>query len=579
MVAAAARKQLSAKSNGRNGSPRGRRLTRPPRIQWTNIEVPSQATSGARVNSETVLTFPGAYRSVVIIAGAIASMPLRVYRRVVRYGREVGELAPDHPVDALLRLRPNHEQRAMRWKEFNTGCLAIRGNAYNEIVVPETTVVGEAPSRIGGIYPLHPDRVTVRRDDETRELEYWYQGDDRARYLIPTSRMLHFALFGDDILGKSPVSLFRESIGLALAGERHAASTIGKGLSPSGALTHPGELGDDAFNRLDQHMNRRHAGPDNAGRVLILEDGMTWANIGFNLKDSQFLEQRGFQIEEASRIWGVPTHLLSLNNALKYNNVEQLDIDFVKHTLLAYMLRVEEEIDFKLLGGTGEYYCKFNAKGLLRGDIKTRYEAHAIGRQWGWLSANDVREIEDMDPLDPEVGDIYLSPVNMVPAEKAGLIGQPQPGEAKPESTEDRPREARAAKVLRSVFADAVRRLLFKEMQSLEAILRKHRSALPADAAFTDKELCSFYDDRFGSVVRDTLGPAWTAIGESDGRAVSIDAASDKYVAQARAIILGAFRHGERAEVERVLAAWRQCRADMVVTEFMEACYAPSDPQ
>lgn len=542
---------------------RGRR-TRPPRALWSNIDVRSQSISGVRVTHETVLTFPAAYRAIVILSSALASMPLRVFRHSTKFGREVSLLAPDHPVDRLLRLRPNIEQSPMRWKEYMTASMAIRGNAYSEIVFDQgnNPMMGKALA----LHSLHPERVQVRRDEVTRELYYSYDGDDRADVPLGFRHVLHFPLFGDDIVGKSPITLFRESIGLGISAERHAASTFGKGLNPSGVLTHPGELDDEAFKALDEQFNRRHAGPDNAGRILVLENGMTWANIGFNLKDSQFMEQREFPIEEVARIWGVPPHLLAHNTDLKYNNVEQLDLDFLKHTLLAYMLRIEEEVNFKLLGGDGEYFCKFNTKALLRGDIKTRYEAHAIGRQWGWLSANDVRELEDMEPLEPEIGDIYLSPVNMIPAEKAGMIGQSQPGEATVSAaiSESFPANAEACSpALRAILCDAVGRLLKKEIANVERIV-KH--TCPATVRVL--ELNRFYDLLPADVAR-MIGPALQAIAETKGKSVDIESASSNYVRQSRATVLAVFHHGERDEVERLMSAWRQCRTESVVEQFL----------
>jgi HK97 family phage portal protein len=417
---------------------------------------------------------------------------------------------------------------------------------------------------------LHPERVTPKREfsDATGmwEVIYEYNAGEEPPKPYPANRILHIPLFGDDIVGKSPVTLFRETIGLGLGAERHAAASIGNGVSPSGALTHPEHLEKEAHDRLTDQFAKRHAGPHNAGRTLILEEGMTWAKIGIDAKDAQFIEQRTFQVDEIARIFGIPPHMLAENTRSTFSNIEHLAIEFVVHTLRPWLIRIEEEINRKLLPPDGEFYAKFTVDALLRGDIKARYDAYSVGRQWGWLSANDVRELEDMDPLKPDVGDIYLSPVNMVPAEKAGDIASQNPNaEAKP-----KPKEVAASAdgPIRRLLRDATGRLATREISSLERLLAKDGNEAALDIAIGE-----FYDSFDGDVTR-ILGPTLEAQAEYRGASADVADCVVGYVDDARKSVLDALRHGGKSELERLLGVWRQCRADLAAQKYLESYYA-----
>jgi len=525
--------------------PKARRTSRPPRtVSYSYIDYNGAANTGVRVNKEVALTWSAFYRAVNIIATGIGGLPLKVYRRGERYGREFKQHVPQHPVNRVLSVAPNHEQTPMRWKEYVGASMCLCGNAYSEIVQ-----VGQGVGDVVALFPLHPERVTPKRDRETYKVVYEYNAGDAAPQEFPSEKILHIPLFGDDLVGKSPVTLFRETIGLGLGAERHAGASIGNGVSPSGALTHPEHLEPEAHERLRNQFEKRHSGPQNAGRTLILEEGMTWTKIGIDAKDAQFIEQRTFQVDEIARIFGIPPHMLAENTRSTFSNIEHLAIEFVVHTLRPWLIRIEEEINRKLLPDSGEFYAKFTVDALLRGDIKARYDAYSVGRQWGWLSANDVRELEDMDPLEPEVGDIYLSPVNMVPAEK------PKPREA--QSSADGP--------LRRLFRDAAGRLQHREVTALERIM-----ARDANDAAMDVAIGEFYDS-FASDVCRILGPAWEAYAEYRGGTVDVATCAQGLVCDSRRAVLDAFRHGSKTELNRLLAVWKQCRADQVMQKHLEA--------
>jgi len=549
-----------------------RRTSRPPRtVSYSYLDFQGAANSGVRVTKESALTWSAFYRAVNIIAQGVGGLPLKVYKRGERFGREVKTHVPTHPVNRVLQVSPNHEQTPMRWKEYVGASMCLMGNAYSEIVRAQVAV-----GDVIALYPLHPERVVPKRElsPETGQWEvvYEYNAGEEPPRTYPSRRILHIPLFGDDIVGKSPVTLFRETIGLGLGAERHAGASIGNGVSPSGALTHPEHLEPEAHDRLRTQFDKRHAGPQNAGRTLILEEGMTWTKIGVDAKDAQFIEQRTFQVDEIARIFGIPPHMLAENTRSTFSNIEHLAIEFVVHTLRPWLIRIEEEINRKLLDEyDGELYAKFTVDALLRGDIKARYDAYSVGRQWGWLSANDVRELEDMDPLEPEVGDIYLSPVNMVPAEKAGEIASQTPtgnGESKPKPKES---ESSAEGPLRRLFRDAAGRLLNREIASLERIVAKGEN----DAA-TDIAIGEFYDTLADDVCR-ILGPSWEAFAEYRHAKADVASSASLYVADSRKAVLEAFRHGSKAELERLLAVWKQCRADRIAQEYLEAYHAHSE--
>lgn len=214
--------------------------------------------------------------------------------------------------------------------------------------------------------------------------------------------------------------LAREAIGMALATEEYGARFFGNGAKPGGVLEHPGKLSKEAQDRLRTSWNEMHQGLSKQHRIAILEEGMSYKQIGIPPEDAQFLETRKFQLNEIARIFRIPPHLVGDLERATFSNVEQQSIDFVVHTIRPWLVRWEQAIKLKLFTPTERrrFFAEFVADGLLRGDIKSRYEAYAIGRQNGWLSADDIRELENMNPLPDDTGKVYLVPLNMVPADK-----------------------------------------------------------------------------------------------------------------------------------------------------------------
>lgn len=349
------------------------------------------------------------YACVRLLAETVASLPLHVYRRTAT-GKE---LATDHPLYRVLHDSPNDEMTSFQFREVMQAHLALWGNAYAQIQ-------RDGSGRIQ-LWPIQPQYVQPERNNAGQIVYkvYQYQTTGTFRYLS-YDEMLHIpGLSFNGIVGLSPIGLAREAIGLGLAAEKFGARFFGSGTNFGTVLTHPNSLSDEALAHLRRSFEKRAKGLDNSHSMLILEEGLDIKNVAIPPEDSQFIETRKFQVNDIARIFRIPPHMIGDLERATFSNIEQQSIEFVQHTIRPWLVRWEQQINKKLLGG--DYFAEFNVDGLLRGDIKSRYEAYAIARQNGWMSANDIRRLENMDPLPGRVGDTYLVPLNMQDA------AQPEP--------------------------------------------------------------------------------------------------------------------------------------------------------
>jgi HK97 family phage portal protein len=222
----------------------------------------------------------------------------------------------------------------------------------------------------------------------------------------------------DGIKGLSPITLNRMGISLSLSQQQFAAKFYANGSRPSGVLEHPLKLGAEAATRLRENWSQVYAGSANAGKVAILEEGMKFNALTMPLEDAQFIETVRFSREQIAALFRVPPHMIGNLERATFSNIEQQSLEFAVYTLGPYLVKWEQAFANSLLmpSERAEYYFKFNMDALLRGDSKARSEAYAAARQWGWLSVNDIRELEDENPI-PN-GDIYLQPINMYEAGK-----------------------------------------------------------------------------------------------------------------------------------------------------------------
>jgi len=365
--------------------------------------------TGISVNESSALTSTAVWACVRILSETLATLPLILYKRLPR-GKE---RAIDHSLYRLLHDRPNPEMTSVTFREALMAHLVTWGNCYAEIEFETDRLT------VKNLWPLRPDKMQVERNRETNEIIYKYSLPRAGgQVVLPAYRVWHIPGLGfDGLIGYSPISLAREAIGLSLATEEFGARFYSGGATPGGVLQYPKQMTKEAKENLRKSWNEQHSGLSNQHRIAILEEGMTFNKIGIPLNDAQFLETRKFQINEIARFFNVPPHMIGDLDRATFSNIEEQALEFVVYTMRPWLVRWEQSIKLKLLNEKEQdHFAEFLVDGLLRGNIEARYRAYATGRQWGWLSANDVRETENQNPLPGKEGDIYLNPLNMVPA-------------------------------------------------------------------------------------------------------------------------------------------------------------------
>lgn len=380
---------------------------------------------GLDVTPENAMQNSVVFACVRVIAETLASLPLHLYQR----GKDGGKArARDNALYQLLHLQPNDFQSHFQFFEMSTAHLLLRGNSYSQILK-------NARGKILGLVPLNPDRMTPKFIGG--EKQFLYKDLNSKIIQFPADEILHVqGLSSDGLKGISPIEQARNAIGLGIAAEAHGTEFFENDATPGGVLTHQTPLGDDAYDRLKREWSAAH-GRGARHSVAILEEGMDWKSIGVTNKDAQFLELRAFQVEEIARIFRVPLHLVGDLRRATFANIEHQSLEFVTYTLLPWLKRWEEEINRTLIPANmwGEVFCEFSVDGLLRGDLKSRYEAYALGRNWGWLNVDEIREFENMNPVKDGKGEIYLQPLNMSAAGEVAPATQAPKQEAPPQDT------------------------------------------------------------------------------------------------------------------------------------------------
>lgn len=377
--------------------------------------------SGVYISEDSAIRIAAVWACVRVLSETLASIPVQVYERK---GNDSRELARNHPAYRLLHDRPGREQTSFEFFETMQGHLCLRGNAYAQKM--------HSVGRVTELIPIHPDKVRIDRDSNQRLIYEITPGNGQSNLVLPADRMLHIKAFSSNgIEGMSIISNFRETLGSQVAMEQHGARLFRNGTHLGGILTHPGTLSEIARNNLESSLKNKYSGIGNAGKNLILEEGMSYTKIGMTSEDAQFIDSRKFGINEIARIFRVPPHMIAELDRATFNNIEHMSLEFLTYTMMPWIRRWEQILNFAVISPEEQdrYYIEFLPAALLRGDLKTRYEAYAVGRQWGWLSANDVRRAENMNSIGDD-GDIYLVPTNMWPSDKLVLTGgATQPGE------------------------------------------------------------------------------------------------------------------------------------------------------
>ena len=393
------------------------------------------STSGKPVNERSAMQMTAVYSCVRILAEAVAGLPLHLYRYTENGGKEK---AIDHPLYLLLHDEPNPEMSSFVFRETLMTHLLLWGNAYAQII-------RNGKNEVIALYPLMPNKMEVDRD-EHGQLYYKYQrSNDEAptmegsSVILKPCDVLHIPGLGfDGLVGYSPIAMAKNAIGMAIACEEFGAKFFANGAAPSGVLEHPGTIKDPS--RVREAWQSQFGGSSNSGKVAVLEEGMKYTPISISPEQAQFLETRKFQINEIARIFRVPPHMVGDLEKSSFSNIEQQSLEFVKYTLDPWVIRWEQSIMRSLLTPEEKktYYAKFNLDGLLRGDYQSRMNGYAIGRQNGWMSANDIRELENLDRIPAEEGgDLYLINGNMLPMRDAGAFANITPNDDGKEETPD----------------------------------------------------------------------------------------------------------------------------------------------
>lgn len=393
---------LRGRSPDDGGAPVERALT-PDQVAQLSGGVSSRA--GVNVNEDTALTHAAVWACVRAIAETMASLPLKVYRRTPDGGKVE---APEHPLFPLLHDEPCPTMASFTFRESMQAAVLMHGNAYARV---EGTPRGAG--RVAALWYSHPESVKVEPAEDGRSLIYTFRRKDGDSFALPASQVLHVPGLGfDGIAGKSVLRQAREVIGLGLAADQHGAAFFGSGSMPGGVLRHPGKLSREAAERLKASWEAAHSGPGKQfSRVAVIEEGMEFQPVIFpSNDDAEWLESRRFSVEEIARLFRVPPHIIGDLTRATYSNIEHQGIEFATHCIRPWVVRWEQELNRKLLPPRErkQYVIAFSLDALLRGDIASRYSAYAIGRQWGWLSANDIRALENLNPI-PD-GDDYIKP-------------------------------------------------------------------------------------------------------------------------------------------------------------------------
>lgn len=375
------------------------------------------SSSGKSVTERSAMQMTAVYACVRILSEAIAGLPLHLYRYTDFGGKEK---AVDHPLYLLMHDEPNPEMSSFVFRETLMTHLLLWGNAYSQII-------RNGKGGIVALYPLMPNKMTVDRNEIGHIVYKYYRGDDEAikseeTVVLTPYDVLHIPGLGfDGLVGYSPIAMSKNAIGMAIACEEFGAKFFSNGAAPGGVLEHPGTIKDPQ--RLKESWQQSFGGSRNSHKIAVLEEGMKFTPISISPNEAQFLETRKFQINEIARIFRVPPHMVGDLEKSSFSNIEQQSLEFVKYTLDPWVIRWEQSMYRALLSHDekSQYFFKFNVDGLLRGDYQSRMNGHAVGRQNGWMSANDIRELENLDRISAEDGgDLYLINGNMMKLADAG---------------------------------------------------------------------------------------------------------------------------------------------------------------
>lgn len=374
------------------------------------------ASAGVKVDEESVVQLVAAFACIRLLSETLGSLPFIVYERKAAGGRD---RVRNHPLYPLLHDLPNPEMTAMDFRScMMVNCL-IWGNAYAEKVV-------DGAGDLVGLYPIVSPRVEMKRAT-SGQLEYLVSLPDGKKTTLPADRIFKISFLSPNGLsGYRPLMLMQEAFGSAIATNQFSAKFFKNGAAASGTVEYPDSLSETAYERFKKDFEEKYGGIGNAHRLIFLEEGMKFTRLSTPPNEAQMLETRKFHVEEAARFFNVPPHMIQDLSRATFSNIEHQSISFAQYSIRPWAVRWEQAVYRDLFSPAERqnYFAEILLEGLMRGDQQSRYQAYAIGRQWGWLSADDVRELENMNTLPDGQGSIYLVPMNMVPADQIEDLGK-----------------------------------------------------------------------------------------------------------------------------------------------------------
>jgi len=352
---------------------------------------------------ESALRSAAVWACCRVIANSISTLPLHIFEET-----DTGKVkAYKHPLYKYITSQPNPMMTTQQWIGPTMIHLLLQGEGF--------TFIDKLDGQVIGLWPMTPADVDVTIGPD-RMAAYVFKRSSEP-FTIPDDQIIHFRLFTlDGIRGLSVLDYHRDTFAFEQVADAYSASVYLNGGQPSGVLRYPGVLKPDQADSIRNSWNSRHGGFAGRRGVAVLEQGGEYQAIGVTMQQLEYMADKKFTIEQIARIFGVAPHLIGSMDKPTYASVEQQSLEFLRYTLQPWVISLEKSIDAKLL--EYPYLTKFNINGFERSDIKTRYQSYATARQWGWLSVNDIRELEDMNRIG-EGGDTYLEPLNMVPAATA----------------------------------------------------------------------------------------------------------------------------------------------------------------
>jgi len=431
--------------------------------------VGAKTKAGAPVSETNAMQLSVVWACIKILSEDSASLPLHLYRRLKGGGKE---RATDHPLYSLMHDQPNSEMTSMTFRQTFASHILSWGNAYAEIQWGKGRV---GSSRIVALWPITPNRVKPFRDPQEQIMYRITMPGGVPSVILPKRQVLHVPGLGfDGLFGYSPIGFAKEAIGLGMALEEYSERFFGNGTHPGVVVSHPGKMSQVSHDNLEKALTVAHSGLGQSHRLLLLEEAMKIEKIGIPNKESQFIESKKYSnIEIGTRIYRVPPYMYGEMEKSAWANVEQQAIDYVVQGQRPWLVRYEQGFNTALLSFVEqkEYFFEHLIDGLLRGDMKSRFEAYAIGRQWGWYCADDILEMENRNPLPDGQGKTYLIPLNMIPASEAGKVPQPKQQSSFDHQVAYR---ARLESAYHRIFADAAERVIRKETKRLKWGMEKH---------------------------------------------------------------------------------------------------------